>query len=240
MLVLLNKSMGLKERIKNARVAAKLTQEELASAVGKTRNSVAQWESGVSHPRPNTLGEIAKALNVSTDWLLTGIQSNGSGTQIFQADNRVNDVIPANVELPSRQYMPQDVPVMGTAACSADHGSFKLDASIIDYVRRPPGLLTTKDVYALYVEGDSMEPRFTAGDLVFVHPRKPVRIGDSVVVQIAKSENEPIEAMIAVLSKRTSHEVFLQKYNPNKIIHFDNANIVAIHKILEMTELFGL
>lgn len=240
MLVLLNKSMDLKERIKTSRIAANLTQEELAKAVGKTRNAVAQWESGTSHPRPKTLEEIAGALNVSVDWLLTGIQPNTNGAQIPQANSRMNEVKLANVELPSRQYMPQDVPVMGTAACNADHGSFKLDSSIIDYVRRPPGLLTTKDVYALYVEGDSMEPRFTAGDLVFVHPRKPVRIGDSVVVQIVKSENEPIEAMIAVLSKRTSHEVFLQKYNPNKIIHFDNANIVSIHKILEMTELFGL
>ena len=84
-----------------------------------------------------------------------------------------------------------------------------------------------------------MEPRFKAGDLVFVHLHKPVRIGDSVVVQIAKTIDEPIEAMIAVLAKRTSHEVVLKKYNPEKIINFDNANIVSIHKILEMRELFG-
>ena len=224
------------EILKRYRLAAKLTQKKVADALGVNRVSVTQWENGSAKPSIERLAELAKLFGVSTDALLTGTPLN----TVIPTANIKNDVIPANVELPSRQYMPQDVPVMGTAACNADHGSFKLDASIIDYVRRPPGLLTTKDVYALYVEGDSMEPRFTAGDLVFVHPRKPVRIGDSVVVQIAKSENEPIEAMIAVLSKRTSHEVFLQKYNPNKIIHFDNANIVAIHKILEMTELFGL
>lgn len=85
-----------------------------------------------------------------------------------------------------------------------------------------------------------METRFKAGELVFVHPNKPVRIGDSVVVQIAKTIDEPIEAMIAVLAKRTSHEVILKKYNPDKIINFDNKNIAAIHKILVMAELFGL
>lgn len=224
------------EILKRYRLAAKLTQKKVADALGVNRVSVTQWENGSAKPSIERLAELAKLFGVSTDALLTGTPLN----TVIPTANIKNDVIPANVGLPPREYMPQDVPVMGTAACNADHGSFKLDASIIDYVRRPPGLLTTKDVYALYVEGDSMEPRFTAGDLVFVHPRKPVRIGDSVVVQIAKSENEPIEAMIAVLSKRTSHEVFLQKYNPNKIIHFDNANIVAIHKILEMTELFGL
>lgn len=222
--------------LKRYRRAAHLTQKNVADALGVNRVSVTQWENGSAKPNIERLGELAKLFGVPIDALLTGTPLN----TVIPTANIKNDVIPADVGLPPRQYMPQDVPVMGTAACNADHGSFKLDASIIDYVRRPPGLLTTKDVYALYVEGDSMEPRFTAGDLVFVHPRKPVRIGDSVVVQIAKSENEPIEAMIAVLSKRTSHEVFLQKYNPNKIIHFDNANIVAIHKILEMTELFGL
>jgi len=233
----LNKTMDLKERIKNSRIAAKMTQEELARAVGKTRNAVAQWESGAVHPRPNTLEDIAGALKISVDWLLTGNTPNVAGTETTRTNS--NEVEFTNGTLTPRHYMSREVPVMGTAACNSDYGSFKLDTSIIDYVHRPPALLMTKDLYALYVEGDTMEPRFKAGDLVFVHPNKPVRIGDSVVVQIAKTIDEPIEAMIAVLSKRTSHDVFLQKYNPDKIINFDNANIVSIHKILEMRELFG-
>lgn len=235
----LNKTMDLKERIKNSRIAAKMTQEELAKAVGKTRNAVAQWESGAAHPRPNTLEDIAGALNVSIDWLLTGNTLNVAGAETTRTNSEMSDVKFNNSTLPPRQYMPQDVLVVGTAACNTDNGLFKLDTSIIDYVHRPPALLMTKDLYALYVEGDTMEPRFNAGDLVFVHPHKPVRIGDSVVVQIAKTIDEPIESMIAVLAKRTSHEVVLKKYNPEKIINFDNANIVSIHKILEMRELFG-
>jgi len=231
--------MDLKERIKNSRIAAKMTQEELARAVGKTRNAVAQWESGASRPRLNTLEDIAGALNVSLEWLLTGNSPNVAGTETTRTNSKMSDVKFTNGTLTPRHYMSREVPVMGTAACNSDYGSFKLDTSIIDYVHRPPALLMTKDLYALYVEGDTMEPRFKAGDLVFVHPHKPVRIGDSVVVQIAKTIDEPIEAMIAVLSKRTSHDVFLQKYNPEKIINFDNANIVSIHKILEMRELFG-
>ena len=213
--------MDLKERIKNSRIAAKMTQEELARAVGKTRNAVTQWESGVSRPRLNTLEEIAEALEVSVDWLLTGNTPNVAGTETTRTNSKMSDVKFTNGTLPPRQYMPQDVPVVGTAACNSDYGSFKLDTSIIDYVHRPPALLMTKDLYALYVEGDTMEPRFNAGDLVFVHPHKPVRIGDSVVVQIAKTIDEPIEAMIAVLAKRTWHEAFIQKYNPDKIINFD-------------------
>ena len=234
----LNKTMDLKERIKNSRIAAKMTQEELARAVGKTRNAGAQWESGATHPRPNTLEDIAGALKISVDWLLTGKTPNVVGTEITRTNS--NEVEFTNGTLPPLPYLPQEIPVMGINACNSDNGSFKLDSSIIDYVHRPPARLMTKDLYALYVEGDTMEPRFTAGDLVFVHPHKPVRIGDSVVVQIAKTIDEPIEAMIAVLARRTSHEVFLQKYIPDKIIGFDNKIIASIQKILVITELFGL
>ena len=231
--------MILKERILSARLNAKMTQEELAKAVGKTRGAVAQWETGTFHPRPNTMEAIAKALNVSLDWLLTGIKAdhNQLAPQETNYPNEINSPI---VHVPSRQSMLLDVPVMGTtAACNAENGTFKLDSSVIDYVRRPPGLITTKDVYALYVEGDSMEPKFISGDLIFIHPRKPVRIGDPVVVQIVKGESEPFEAMIAVLVKRTGQQIFLQKYNPNQVISFDNKVIVSVHKILAMNELFG-
>lgn len=230
--------MILKERILSARLNAKMTQEELAKAVGKTRGAVAQWETGTFHPRPNTMEAIAKALNVSLDWLLTGIKADDN--QLSPQDtNYPNGIKSPTVRVPSRQSMPLDVPVMGTAAYNTESGAFKLDSSVIDYVRRPPGLVTTKDVYALYVEGDSMEPKFISGDLIFIHPRKPVRIGDPVVVQIVKGEGEPFETMIAVLVKRTAQQIFLQKYNPNQIVSFDNKVIVSVHKILAMNELFG-
>lgn len=230
--------MVLKERILSARLNAKMTQEELARAVGKTRGAVAQWESGTFHPRPNTMEAIAKALNVSLDWLHTGIKADDN--QLSPQDtNYPNGIKSPTVRVPSRQSMPLDVPVMGTAAYNTESGAFRLDSSVIDYVRRPPGLVTTKDVYALYVEGDSMEPKFISGDLIFIHPRKPVRIGDPVVVQIVKGESEPFEAMIAVLVKRTGQQIFLQKYNPNQVISFDNKVIVSVHKILAMNELFG-
>lgn len=212
----LNKTMDLKERIKNSRIAAKMTQEELARAVGKTRNAVTQWESGASRPRLNTLEKIAEALEVSVDWLLTGNTPNVAETEKTRTNSKMSDVKFTNGTLSPRQYMPQEVPVMGTAACNSDNGSFKLDTSIIDYVHRPPALLITKDLYALYVEGDTMEPRFTAGDLVFVHPNKPVRIGDSVVVQIAKTIDEPIEAMIAVFGETNIARSGSKEIQPRK------------------------
>ena len=59
-------------RLKQARKAAKLTQQQLAELVGlKTFNAIAQYERGISDPSLPTLYRISKILNCSADWLLS-------------------------------------------------------------------------------------------------------------------------------------------------------------------------
>lgn len=61
-------------RLKQARKAAKLTQQQLAELVGlKTFNAIAQYERGISDPSLPTLYRISKQFNCSADWLL-GLQ----------------------------------------------------------------------------------------------------------------------------------------------------------------------
>lgn len=62
--------MELKSRILKARNDAGLTQEQLAAVTGKTRSAVAQWESGESTPRWNTLNQIAAATGTKAAWLI--------------------------------------------------------------------------------------------------------------------------------------------------------------------------
>lgn len=69
--------MELNQRIFKARSDAKLTQEQLAQAVGKTRGAVAQWESGEVRPRHATLEAIAKATKKPLHWLINGIDTFG-------------------------------------------------------------------------------------------------------------------------------------------------------------------
>jgi transcriptional regulator with XRE-family HTH domain len=64
--------MELNARIFKARSDAKMTQEELANAVRKTRGAVAQWESGEVRPRHKTLVDIAQATGKNLMWLLHG------------------------------------------------------------------------------------------------------------------------------------------------------------------------
>jgi transcriptional regulator with XRE-family HTH domain len=47
--------------IREARLRAGLSQQELADRVGTTQSAVARWEAGRTHPSAETLGEVVEA-----------------------------------------------------------------------------------------------------------------------------------------------------------------------------------
>lgn len=58
------------ERLRNLRLSKNLTGTELAAVLGATGSAVRMWETGQSKPTANTLIELTKALNCSSDYLL--------------------------------------------------------------------------------------------------------------------------------------------------------------------------
>lgn len=62
---------GLKERLRKRRSELGWSQEQLARETRVSKNTVARWEKGAT-PAADLLGRLARALGVSTDWLLTG------------------------------------------------------------------------------------------------------------------------------------------------------------------------
>jgi transcriptional regulator with XRE-family HTH domain len=65
------------ERIRVARQERRITQEELASAVGVSRSAVAQWETGRSGQVTGNLARIAQVLGVGMEFLMHGSGSPG-------------------------------------------------------------------------------------------------------------------------------------------------------------------
>ncbi len=60
----------LSENIKNLRKANNLSQVELASALGVTKQCVSNWENDYIQPSIDTLIKLAQFFRVSTDYLL--------------------------------------------------------------------------------------------------------------------------------------------------------------------------
>ena len=58
------------ERIKNARIISKLTQNDLGKAVGVSGVAIMRYEKGLRTPNIKTLEDLSKVLNVSVGYLL--------------------------------------------------------------------------------------------------------------------------------------------------------------------------
>ena len=61
--------MGIGKRIREARLARSYTQEELAALLGVTKGAVANYESGVSHPKEAVLYRLFEVLSVDANFL---------------------------------------------------------------------------------------------------------------------------------------------------------------------------
>jgi phage repressor protein C with HTH and peptisase S24 domain len=195
------------------------------------------FERGGASPRGKTLEKIAKGLDISISELFEDSAANSNEDTSASVKN---DVRSASATLPLPMDMAKDVPVMGTAAGSHLRGAFQLSADPVDYVRRPQTLMNARYVYSRYVEGTSMEPQYAPGDLVYIHPDKPARFGDAVVVQCQLSAEGQFEATIGILSKRSGDSITIRKHNPPAEIEISKDTIVAVHKVLSMNEIYGV
>lgn len=61
--------MGIGKRIKEARNALGLTQDELATALGVTKGAVANYENETSHPKEPIMYKMFDALEVDANFL---------------------------------------------------------------------------------------------------------------------------------------------------------------------------
>ncbi|MBF0270290.1 MAG: helix-turn-helix transcriptional regulator [Alphaproteobacteria bacterium] len=219
----------LAERTKQRRNEMKISQASLAKQVGCKQQTIGQIENGKITETGYIL-KLANALGVSANWL-TGLSEDQNTTQ--------QQPIHADIRPPANHEMPRDLPVLGTAAGSVS-GALQIDHDPVDFVRRPPALAKSPQAYALYVRGDSNAPVYHDGDLIFVHPGRPARIGDWVVIQIRNHDADHPQSWVKRLSKQDDKYVVAEGLNPPQIHTFKREHVIAVHRVLTMNDLFGV
>lgn len=123
------------------------------------------------------------------------------------------------------------LPAYGQAVAGVD-GEFVMNGNLIAYVDAPPGLDESKGAYAVFVSGDSMEPRYYDGETVYVDPtRRPMR-GMFVVAQILSREGDPPYAYIKRFVRHNAQELVLSQFNPEKELRFPADRVVSVHVIV--------
>ncbi len=64
--------MEFKDRLKQLRKAKKLSQNELATAIGVHVTNISRYERGENKPATDVLAKLANQLNTTTDYLMNG------------------------------------------------------------------------------------------------------------------------------------------------------------------------
>lgn len=64
--------MSFGKNLMRVREKRSLSQTDLAKLTDLSQPAISQFEKGKANPSPDTIGELAKALNVTTDQLIFG------------------------------------------------------------------------------------------------------------------------------------------------------------------------
>lgn len=82
--------MKISERLYDLRKDKKISQEELANALGVSRQSVSKWETGESTPDFDKIIPLCKFYGITSDELLTGKKESVDNSNKFVIDTKEN------------------------------------------------------------------------------------------------------------------------------------------------------
>ncbi|MBA5778222.1 helix-turn-helix transcriptional regulator [Stappia sp. F7233] len=238
--------MDQHERLIAARKAAGFaTASEAARALDVREPTYLSHENG-TRGYGRQADRYARRFGVNVEWLLYGRGKGPDGT-LHAAHAMEPQPLPQPAMQPSERppydgAFSRDVPVIGTAAGSIIRKDFEgmLIEEPIEYVRRPPALTSARDLYAVYVTGESMEPEHGPGVLRFVHPHRQPLIGDTVIAVTRAHDDDPGQAYIKRLKKRTAEHLVLEQHTPHAFIEIPLKYVISLHKVLTTNELFGV
>lgn len=169
--------MSIADRIFTKRTSLALSKAALAKAIGVSDVSVGKWESGLNQPKGRYLNDLAAALGVTVDWLLTG----GSDASESFAEHQIpgyHNVEPAVIPQGNR------VPILSYVQAGHWRGMCEQATGFdgnVEYVSASVDIGPRG--FGLWLRGNSMTPFFNEGDLVIVDPDEQPRPGDYVVAK---------------------------------------------------------
>jgi len=199
------------DRLKPEMDAHDMDITKLAKAMGISFQAVAKVRDGGSFGTENNI-KAAKLLGLNSDWLACGKGPKISGAQ-------------GNVDAAPELRKAKGVPVVGEVKGGVDgyleetqypvgHGDGEVDYPTTD-----------ANAYALKVRGDSMHPRYRAGEFIVVEPGIEATPSDDVVVgltdgrKLLKELNWMRDGEIQLLSVNNHYAPLTIQLDSVKFIH---------------------
>lgn len=157
-----------------------VSASDVSKATGIARSNFTDWKMGRATPKIGKLQKIAnyfgEPLEVFTGQYTQAIASStAKGFESFTTEaSKVASNIP---KLPHRHL----IPVLG---CVAAGYPIEAEQNILDWEEISDKLASSGEHFALKIKGDSMEPKFSTGDVVIVRKQDFAEDGDYVIVLI--------------------------------------------------------
>ena len=180
------------EKIRQYRLANGWTQQELGAKIGISKNAIGNYEKGFRSPKKNTMFDLAKAFSISIDDLFPPVQKpSPSDIQTIydklepprqgkvltfaerqlkeqnEEETKINEVSEKVVQLYGYDYYDH--------AASAGTGQYLNDVRV-ERIELP---VDVDADFVIPIKGDSMEPDYHDGDMVFI--QTSVDLNDGVI-----------------------------------------------------------
>ncbi len=178
------------EKIKEARLAQNLNQEELAERIGSKYRSVSTWENGTAKPDYATLIRLCEVLKTSPNHLLGfDLSVDTPSIEEWAILHKYRDIDEIGKEAVSAvldaEYRRVAKPKKARLL-RLDFYNYPASAGTGNFLEteRPDEILVkecseAEDAdYVIPISGDSMEPTYHDGDKVFVEKCDSVEIGE--------------------------------------------------------------
>lgn len=201
----------LGDAVRIARERLGISQSELARRTGVTPQTIQALEAGKSRGSKHVV-PLARELNLDPASL--GADPPTAKPRPSPDFSRVVPIAPA----------PRDLPVYGSVR-GGDGEALDI-SSTVDWIARPASLVGVRDARAAYVVGDSMEPRFSQGEIVQLHPRRPPSRESDVVVVFTDGTG-----ILKEYVGRSGADHVLKQYNPAGELRVPAAKVAGIYLV---------
>ena len=225
--------------LRAARKARKLTIQQVADLVGVSYPAVQQWETGKTVPTTENLMKLRSVLGYDLHALDVDLARRDLPTPPEPEPNVEWEQGPMHI--PQLLPGPNDIEEKGVTVggFGDDESAFEMNGESIDWVRRPPGIMGRKNVFALRVSNTSMEPKYDDGERIYVERRHPA-IRDFVVVELHPlGHGRPNKSYIKRLVGINSEKVTVEQYNPKGLLEFGRHEIKHLWRVIPEKELRG-
>ncbi len=211
-----------------------MSQRDAEAFFGMSAAAIGKIERGET-TRPNNWESIALKIGMPADEANALIDLDASDAEKSSKLSEAAPIAPARTLVTprwkQRRASPGKTPVLGMAA-AGDPDRLVMLNDIVDEVPTPPYLAGVEGAYALFVHGTSMVPRYYPGEVVFVHPHKPLAADRFCVVQVGSDETSPEGGFIKQYKSWSDGKLVVAQFNPERVIEFPTSKVIGVHRIV--------